>query len=87
MVKSLKIVPKWETCSSILRSQSNTKQHALVCKVNHCQLLKIEDHSSSPVLPTAFRGNDCEASFLNGADHASAGLSRSKTIIVAIRKY
>ena len=70
MVKSLKIVPKWETCSSILRSQSNTKQHALVCKVNHCQLLKIEDHSSSDCI----RGNDFEASFLNGADHAFAGL-------------
>ena len=69
MVKSLKIIPKRETCSSILRRQSNTKQHAFFCK--SCKLLK---KWKIAVFLTVFRGNDFEASFLSGADHAFAGL-------------
>ena len=38
MVKTLKIIPKWETCSSI---------EAVKNKAARFQLLKIEDHSSS----------------------------------------
>ena len=43
------------SCSSI---------EAVKYEAARSQLLKVEDHNS------AFRGNDCEASGLNGADHA-----------------
>ena len=59
-----------------------TKQHVFFCKE-----LSIVKKSKIAVLWTAFRGNDFEASFLNGADHTFAGLRPSGVIIAAIRKF
>ena len=62
MVKSLKIIPEWETCSSI-EAVKNKAARFLLQNVVSCYKSKIA------VLRIAFRGNDFEASFLNGAEH------------------
>lgn len=66
-MKTLKIIRKWETCSSIDAVKNKTARFSFA---EGCQLLKTEDRSSSDYISGY---NDFEASFLNGADHALAG--------------
>lgn len=66
-MKTLKIIRKWETCSSIEAVKNKT---ACFSFAESCQLLKTEDRSSSHYISGY---NDFEASFLHGADHALAG--------------
>lgn len=66
-MKTLKIIRKWETCSSIEVVKNKTARFSFA---ESSQLLKTEDRSSSDYISGY---NDFEASFLNGADHALAG--------------
>ena len=64
-MKSLKKIPKRETCSPFLEGSQIQNGTLPLQKIN--KLLKIEDRTFSDW------ENDFEASFLNGTDHAFAG--------------